>query len=201
MAASAQRNYWLLKSEPDSHVLDGIDVSYPFERLATEKDSTGLFNGVRNFVARNNLRDKLMPGDLCFFYHSSCKIPGIAGVVKVVRRAYPDDDAKNPKHPFYDAKHTDEKPRWYCLDIQHVRPMKRYISLQELRGYQESDLRDMTLLRVPRLSVQPVSEAEWKFILSLEDTVAPVLSKPKPAPASEAPAATTKRKRQKSKST
>lgn len=110
-------------------------------------------------------------GDLCFFYHSSCKVPGIAGIVEVTRAAIPDDDALDAAHPLFDGKHTREAPKWYCCDIKMVRPMKSYISLPILRSNADK-IKDMVLLRQPRLSVQPVTSAEWSAIIGIEEELA-----------------------------
>lgn len=173
--------FWLLKSEPDYHEMKGVDVSYSFDRLKEEKVAS--FFGVRNFQARNFLRDQVKVGDLCFFYHSSCKVPGIAGVAEVARpnefegmsstasavkgsvAGYPDEDATKPGHPFYDEKHTDENPRWFKINLQYVRHLERFIELSELRA--ESSLADMKLLRQSRLSVSPVTPAEWSKVLAM----------------------------------
>lgn len=170
-AASASRQYWLLKSEPDPHVVGGVDLSYGWERFASEVGGVGRYTGVRNGQAKNTLRDRMRAGDLAFFYHSSTKVPGIAGIVEVVRPAIPDADALNPRHPLYDARATPAEPRWYAADVRAVRPMTPYVSLPMLRAH-AAELGDMTLLRQPRLSVQPVKPHEWAAVLRIEAAAA-----------------------------
>jgi predicted RNA-binding protein with PUA-like domain len=109
--SSSSQGLWLLKSEPDTHVLSGVDVSYSFDRLEAEKRAAWF--GIRNYQARNFLRDRVKVGDRCFFHHSSCAEPAIVGVCRVVRGAYPDKDALKPGHPYYDPAHSEEAPRWY----------------------------------------------------------------------------------------
>ena len=150
--------YWLMKSEPD---VFGVDD------LAARRDATEHWDGVRNYQARNLMRDKMQCGDLVFFYHSACKIPGIAGIAEVVREAYPDHTARDPESKYYDPKASDEDPRWYMVDIKLQRKLTRLIPLSELRDHPE--LENMLLLnKCNRLSVMPVEKADWQTILSLE---------------------------------
>jgi predicted RNA-binding protein with PUA-like domain len=125
---------------------------------------------VRNYQARNFMRDEMQVGDLAFFYHSSCPEPGIAGIVRVSKRAYPDATQFDPKSEYYDPKSTPDDPRWVNVDVTLVRKT-RLIPIQELRGYPA--LAGMRLLqRGNRLSITPVSEAEWAFVESvLEEPV------------------------------
>ena len=151
-------NYWLMKSEPDTF---GID------HLAKKPKQTAGWDGVRNFQARNYLRE-MQVGDLVFFYHSSTEIPGIVGVAKVVREAYPDSTAFDKKNDHYDADSDPDKPRWYQVDVQLVRKFARVISLEELRTHTSGKLKDMVVLkRGNRLSITPVTKSEWTFIESL----------------------------------
>ena len=151
-------NYWLMKSEPDTF---GID------HLAKKPKQTAGWDGVRNFQARNYLREMAV-GDLVFFYHSSTEIPGIAGIAKVVREAYPDRTAFDAKNDHYDADSDPDKPRWYQVDVQLVRKFDRVISLEELRTHASGKLEDMVVLkRGNRLSITPVTKSEWTFIESL----------------------------------
>jgi predicted RNA-binding protein with PUA-like domain len=153
-------NHWLFKSEPDTF---GID------HLAAAAKKTAEWDGVRNFQARNLLRDSIKKGDLAFFYHSSCPLPGIAGIVKVVRGGHPDLTAFDPKNDHYDADSKRTEPRWFAVDVQLVRKLKRVISLEELRAHASKELADLVILRRGnRLSVTPVTKSEWDFILSLE---------------------------------
>ena len=153
-------NYWLLKSEPDSFSIDN---------LGKAPKQTTVWDGVRNFQARNMLRDAMKKGDLAFFYHSSCDVPGIAGIVSVVREGYPDVTAFDPKHHHYDADSEKDAPRWFAVDLKLVRKLKRVITLDELRKHADKKLQDFVLLRRGnRLSVMPVAKKDWDFVLSLE---------------------------------
>jgi predicted RNA-binding protein with PUA-like domain len=148
--------YWLMKSEPD-------DVS--IDDLAAMPKQTVAWYGVRNYQARNFMRDQMQVGDRAFFYHSSCAEPGIAGVVEVSKPAYPDATQFDRKSPYYDAKSTAENPRWMNVDVKLLRKT-RLVPLAELRGHPQ--LANMRLLqRGNRLSITPVDPAEWKFIEKL----------------------------------
>jgi predicted RNA-binding protein with PUA-like domain len=152
-------SYWLLKSEPDSF---GIDD------LARAPRRTTSWNGVRNFQARNMLRDEMKKGDEAFFYHSSCEVPGIAGIVKVVKAGYPDPTAFERGHLYFDPDSDRKKPRWYTIDVRLERAFQRVVTLDELRAYAAGPLQDMILLRRGnRLSVTPITKAEWRFVLGL----------------------------------
>jgi predicted RNA-binding protein with PUA-like domain len=153
-------NHWLLKSEPDSFSIDD---------LAKAPKQTTAWDGVRNFQARNTLRDSMKKGDLAFFYHSSCAVPGIAGIVSIARAGYPDATAFDPKDHHYDADSNKDAPRWYVVDVKLVRKLKRVITLDELRVHADKKLKDFVLLRRGnRLSVLPVWQKDWDFILSFE---------------------------------
>lgn len=151
--------YWLLKSEPDA---------FGIEDLAASPRATTSWDGVRNYQARNMLRDEMKRGDLAFFYHSSCKVPGIVGIVQVVRDGYPDASAFNRRSPYFDADSKPDEPRWYTVDVRLERKIEPPITLDELRGHANGTLRDMVLLRRGnRLSVTPVTPREWKFVVGL----------------------------------
>ncbi|HXH01747.1 MAG TPA: EVE domain-containing protein [Candidatus Competibacteraceae bacterium] len=151
--------YWLLKSEPE---VFGIDD------LASRPGQSEPWDGVRNYQARNMLRDQMRLGDLAFFYHSNTALPGIVGIVEIVREGYPDDTAFDPLHQYYDPASSRDQPRWYRVDVKLVRRLGRTISLAELREHAAA-LGDFPLLkRGNRLSVMPVSAAQWAYILSLE---------------------------------
>ena len=153
-------NYWLFKSEPDTFSIDD---------LAAAAKKTSAWDGVRNFQARNMLRDGMKKGDLAFFYHSSCAVPGIAGIVRIVRGGYPDPTAFDPQHHHFDAGSKREEPRWFAVDVRLVRKFKRIITLDELRRYAAKELADLVILRRGnRLSVTPVTQREWDFVLTLE---------------------------------
>ncbi len=151
-------NYWLLKSEPSAF---GIDD------LRQAKDGRDHWDGVRNYQARNFIRD-MQPGDQAFFYHSNCTQPGIVGIVDICRAAYPDFTAFDPDSPYYDPKSDPDNPRWYMVDVRFQRKFPRLIGLTELKQYDE--LRALPLVRRGnRLSIMPVGEREWRFILQLID--------------------------------
>jgi predicted RNA-binding protein with PUA-like domain len=153
-------NHWLLKSEPGTFSIDD---------LAAQPGKTSAWDGVRNFQARNMLRDSMKKGDTAFFYHSSCEVPGIAGIVRIVKDGYPDKTAFDRKHHHYDPESKPDDPRWYVVDVKLERKFKRIITLDELRGYASGKLSDFVILRRGnRLSVTPVTQAEWDFVLTLE---------------------------------
>lgn len=151
--------YWLMKSEPSSF---GIDA------LAQAKGRTTAWDGVRNYQVRNYMRDDMKKGDLAFFYHSSCPVPGVAGIVKVVREAYPDATAFDAKHHHYDPDSDPTNPRWLMFDVKLERQFDRIITLEELREHASGALKNMLLLkRGNRLSITPLSKAEFDFIVAL----------------------------------
>jgi predicted RNA-binding protein with PUA-like domain len=153
-------NHWLLKSEPDSFSIDALKAA---------PKQTSAWDGVRNFQARNMLRDSMKKGDEAFFYHSSCDVPGIAGIVSIVKGGYPDATAFDPKHHHYDPESKVDAPRWYVVDVKLVRKFPRIITLDELRQHAAKKLKDFVLLRRGnRLSVMPVTQKDWEFILTLE---------------------------------
>lgn len=149
-------NYWLFKSEPASFSLDD---------LKSRPDATEHWDGVRNFQARNFLRDRIKVGDLVFFYHSNIADPAIVGIARVVKAGYPDWTALDPQSPHFDPRSTPEKPIWYMVDVRFVRDLPRPVTLSELKRIPE--LSAMALLNRSRLSIQPVSESEWSEILRL----------------------------------
>ena len=152
-------NYWLFKSEPGTF---GIDA------LAAMPKRTTHWDGVRNFQARNLMRDDMKRGDLGFFYHSSCAEPAIVGVVKVVREAHPDHTAFDSGSKYFDADSDPAAPRWFMVDVQLVRKFAQPVTLATLRRHADGRLRDMWILRRGnRLSITPVTAAHWKFINSL----------------------------------
>jgi predicted RNA-binding protein with PUA-like domain len=147
--------YWLMKSEPDEVSIDD---------LAAMPKKTVAWYGVRNYQARNFMRDQMNIGDLAFFYHSSCPEPGIAGIVRVSKAAYPDASQFDRKGDYYDPKSTRDDPRWMNVDVKLV-SKTRLMPLAEMKGYKE--LAGMRTLRPGnRLSITPVTEGEWNFILA-----------------------------------
>ena len=145
---------WLVKSEP---------AECGIEDFAEAPTGVIPWDGVRNYQARNFLA-RMAEGDEVFLYHSSCKHIGIAGIVKVVRSAYPDPTQFDPESPYFDAKSTAEKPRWQAVDMKYVRSLPKLIPLDKLKSM--AGLEDLPLVRKGnRLSVMPVSEEEWQIIL------------------------------------
>ena len=148
--------YWLMKSEPD--VFGIVDL----QKVGIEP-----WDGVRNYQARNMMRDQMQVGDQVFFYHYNCDVPGIVGVAEIATQGYPDDTAVNPEAKYFDPKSDPNKPRWYRVDVKFGRKLKRTISLRELR--EQTALENMPLVRKGcRLSVMPVTADEWQAILALE---------------------------------
>ncbi|MBP9722457.1 MAG: EVE domain-containing protein [Gammaproteobacteria bacterium] len=150
-------NYWLMKSEPSSFSIDD---------LKKRPNKTESWDGVRNYKARNMMRDQMQLKDLAFFYHSSCPEPGIAGIVEIVCTSHPDLSSLNPKSKYYDPKATPEDPRWYMVDVKFKKEFSGIILLQDLRN--NKDLGDFTLLKLGnRLSIMPVTEKQWNSILAM----------------------------------
>ena len=151
--------YWLLKTEPDTFGIDDL------ERAPRKTTS---WDGVRNYQARNMLRDQMQRGDQAFLYHSSCETPGITGIVEVVKAGYPDATAFDRRHHHHDPDSDPDNPRWYMVDVRLVRRLPRVITLDELREHAKQQLSGMVLLRPgTRLSVMPVTAEHWKFITSM----------------------------------
>jgi predicted RNA-binding protein with PUA-like domain len=152
--------YWLMKSEPSS---------FSVEDLAAAPRRTTAWDGVRNYQARNLLRDQMKRGDQAFLYYSSTEVPGIVAIMQIVKEGYPDPTAFDRKHHHYDAGSDAKSPRWFMVDVQLKRRLARTITLEELRRHAGKQLKGLALLRPGnRLSVSPVEERHWKFILSLE---------------------------------
>ena len=150
--------YWLMKSEPDSFSIDD---------LAKRPRQIEAWDGVRNYQARNFMR-QMQLDDQALFYHSSCEVPGVVGVMRVVATAYPDPTQFDPRHHHFDPASKQEEPRWSLVDMRFERKLKRIISLTELREREEK-LQGLRLLeRGSRLSVIPVRPEHWKYILKLE---------------------------------
>jgi predicted RNA-binding protein with PUA-like domain len=147
-------NYWLFKSEP---------TTYGIDHLA--KDKVTAWTGVRNYQARNFMRDRMKAGDGGLFYHSSCEVPGIAGIVEVSRSAYPDETQFDRKSRYYDAGASRDEPRWFNVDLKFMKKT-RVVALPELRA-QKALQKMQVLQRGNRLSITPVTEGEWKAIMGL----------------------------------
>jgi predicted RNA-binding protein with PUA-like domain len=157
--------YWLMKTEPST---------FGIEQLAAAPRRTTAWDGVRNYQARNMLRDEMRKGDEAFMYYSSTEVPGIVAIMKVARAGYPDPTAFERRHHHYDPDSDPKNPRWFMVDVQLERRLTRVITLAELRAHAARELKGMVLLRPGnRLSITPVERAHWKFILSLESRAAP----------------------------
>lgn len=157
MVKLAAMNYWLFKSEP------GV---FSIADLEKAPKKTAFWDGVRNYQARNYLRDQIKKGDLVLFYHSNSDPSGIVGIAEVVRDGYPDHTAFDQRDPHFDPKSDPANPTWYMVDIKYVKTFPRLLSLEDLRGVPA--LKDMVLLQKgSRLSVQPVTEKQWKAIEKL----------------------------------
>lgn len=153
-----RRRHWLMKSEPDAFSIDDL------ERVGIEP-----WNGVRNYQARNFMRDGMKVGDGVLFYHSNCDVPGIVGTATVVSKPYPDPTQFNPKSDYFDPKSTQEEPRWQLVDIAFERKFKRVVSLDEIKQQVDALGEEFPLIRRGnRLSVLPVTAAQWKHLVSLE---------------------------------
>jgi predicted RNA-binding protein with PUA-like domain len=150
--------HWLMKTEPESFSVDD---------LAAAPKHTAPWDGVRNYQARNYLRE-MAKGDLVFIYHSSCAEPGICGIAQVARTAYPDPTAFDRRHHHYDAKSDPETPRWFMVDVRLKRRLARPITLEKLKANQDRLKTFVVLKRGNRLSVMPVNEMDWHAVLALE---------------------------------
>ena len=146
--------YWLMKTEPGTYSIDDL-----------ARDGRTRWDGVRNFRARNYMKE-MEKGDRVLFYHSSAEPPGVAGVAEVVEEAYPDPSQFDPKSKYHDEKATEGDPRWWLVDIGFVRKLERVVSLTEIKA--ERSLAEMVLVNNSRLSVQPVTEAEFRKVLEME---------------------------------
>lgn len=145
-----------MKSEPDAYSIDEL-----------ERDEQEPWDGIRNYQARNMMRDKMKVGDDVFFYHSSCKVPAVVGLAKIASKAYPDPTQFDPEAKYYDPKSSPDNPRWMLVEVAFVRKTKRAITLKELKAH--PGLSDFRLnMRGNRLSIFPVSKEHWDIVLSLE---------------------------------
>ncbi|MDX1515797.1 MAG: EVE domain-containing protein [Woeseiaceae bacterium] len=146
----------MIKSEPDAYSIDDL-----------ERDGREMWDGIRNYQARNLMRDDMAVGDDVLFYHSSCKVPGVVGLARVASEAYPDPTQFDENSKYFDPKASRDEPRWVLVDIEFVRKLERVITLAELKDNPALD--GMLLLRRGnRLSVMPVDEAHWHAVLAME---------------------------------
>ncbi|GAA6057310.1 hypothetical protein NBRC10513_006785 [Rhodotorula toruloides] len=188
-AAATAYTHWLIKAEPESRIEKGVDVKFSIDDL--ERVRVSSWEGVRNHQANSYLRDQMKPPHLCLFYASNCKVPGVTGIAKVVKEGYPDHNAWDPKHPYYDPKSDPEKPRWYMVDVEFVSKLPHPVPLSLLQHLSTlspssssssslppdlpesmsylsptflSSLSDSTLLKRGRLSVQPCEEGFFEGV-------------------------------------
>ncbi len=146
--------YWLMKSEPGDYSIDDL-----------ERDGTEHWDGIRNYQARNLMRDEMEVGDRVLFYHSNAKPPGVVGIAEVASGPYPDHTQFDPDAKYFDPKSDPDNPRWIMVDVKFIEKLPRLVSLHELKEYPE--LSDMVLLNRSRLSVQPVTKEQFEFIVDL----------------------------------
>ena len=150
-------SYWLFKSEPDAYSIDDL-----------ARDGTEPWDGIRNYQVRNMIRDDMRIGDEALFYHSSCKVPGVVGIMRITSAACADPSQFDPESKYFDAASKTDNPRWLLVDVEFVRKLRRTITLRELQTHPA--LAEFTLnRRGNRLSIFPVSAAQWNVILGLED--------------------------------
>ncbi|KAL8857931.1 MAG: hypothetical protein Q9178_005550 [Gyalolechia marmorata] len=163
-------SYWLMKAEPDSRIEKGKDVKFSIDDLkkAVEPEA---WDGVRNAAARNNMRS-MLKGDMAFFYHSNCKIPGIVGTMEIIREHSLDESAFDKEHPYYDEKSTRDRPKWCVVHVEYRRKFNDIVTLKELQRFARPGgvLENMQTLKMSRLSVSKVSKKEWDFIHTLTNT-------------------------------
>ncbi|KAK4034250.1 hypothetical protein C8A01DRAFT_49309 [Parachaetomium inaequale] len=167
--AKAERNYWLLKAEPESRFENGVDVKFSIDDLAARTEPEP-WDGIRAYAARNNLR-AMKQGELAFFYHSNCKEPGIAGTMEIVQEHSPDLSAHDPKAPYYDPKSNPADPKWSVVHVKFRSKFAVPIGLKELRemGGPGKPLENMQMLKQSRLSVSKVSAAEWEYLMGVAE--------------------------------
>lgn len=154
--------FWLFKTEPGC---------FSFDDLKRRPDKTEHWDGVRNFQARNFLRDSIKPGDLILFYHSNIPEPAVVGIAEVVREGYPDFTALDPNGEHYDPKASPDNPIWYMVDVRYMEPLTKQVTLEAIKGHPL--LEDMLLVKRSRLSIQPVTQAEWQNILAMGGLITP----------------------------
>uniref|UniRef100_A0A0N4ZY89 Thymocyte nuclear protein 1 n=1 Tax=Parastrongyloides trichosuri TaxID=131310 RepID=A0A0N4ZY89_PARTI len=157
-------NYWLMKAEPEKRLVRGVDVSFTIDDLKEAK--TSIWDGVRNHVAKKHLAS-MKVNDMAFLYQSSCKNPGITGIMKIVKEKYPDPSAINPKHPYYDEKIGKglKENIWVSVDVEFVSKLEKIIFLKDIKS--NNELSNMVLLKQSRLSVSPVTKQEWRTIMTM----------------------------------
>ncbi|EPE26008.1 PUA [Glarea lozoyensis ATCC 20868] len=165
-APSGGRQYWLMKAEPEPRMEKGHDISFSIDDLAAKSEPEP-WDGIRNFAARNNLR-AMKKGDLAFFYHSSCKVPAIVGIMEIVKEHSPDLSAHDSSKPYYDPKSSPDDPKWSVVHVVFRQKLDTPITLKELKDWRAEKshpLQNMQMLAQSRMSVSKVSAAEWEFLV------------------------------------
>ena len=152
------RKYWLMKCELDECSFDELKNARP--------NSTGKWRGVRNYQARNFIRDEIKKGDLVLFYQSNCETPGVPGIAEVVKEAYPDPSAFDPNSKYYDEGSTPKEPRWYSVDVKWKKAFKQYVSLSDIKA-RRSLAKMRVVQRWQRLSIQPVTKAHFDIVCKM----------------------------------
>ncbi|KAI6245484.1 Thymocyte nuclear protein 1 [Erysiphe necator] len=161
------RQYWLLKAEPESRLEKGVDIKFSIDDLAA-RTVPEPWDGIRNYAARNHLRS-MKKGDFAFFYHSSCKVPAIVGIMEIVCEHSPDLSANDPNSPYYDPKENPADPKWSLVHVEFRQKLKCPITLKELKAWHIEKghvLGNLQMLKLTRMSVSKVEESEWNFLIS-----------------------------------
>lgn len=153
--------YWLMKSEPEA---------FSFDDLKARPKRTEPWDGVRNYQARNFMRDEMKIGDQIFFYHSNCKEPGIVGIAEVASKPYPDPTQFDPESKYFDPKSDPDNPRWILVDVRYKRDLKWPITLSEIKDHADAFDGLQLIKRGNRLSVMPIAAEHWDYILGMEKT-------------------------------
>ncbi|KAK2871784.1 hypothetical protein FQN49_002824 [Arthroderma sp. PD_2] len=172
--AKGGRSYWLMKAEPETRLEKGVDVRFSIDDLRAATEPEG-WDGVRNAAARNHMR-AMKKGDLAFFYHSNCKVPGIAGTMEIVRESSVDESAFEPTHPYYDPKSNRDSPKWDWVHVQFRSKFKNLVTLADIKSHAKlgGALENLQMVKQSRLSVSPVTETQWKFLMGLAEEEQPV---------------------------
>ncbi|EEQ29846.1 hypothetical protein McanMca71_007995 [Microsporum canis] len=172
--SKGDRSYWLMKAEPETRLEKGVDVKFSIDDLRAATEPEG-WDGVRNAAARNHMR-AMKKGDLAFFYHSNCKVPGIAGTMEIVRESSVDESAFDPAHPYYDPKSNRDNPKWDWVHVQFRSKFKNLITLADIKSHAKPGcaLENLQMVKQSRLSVSPVTAEQWKFLMSLAEEEQPV---------------------------
>ncbi|EZF75477.1 hypothetical protein H105_02900 [Trichophyton soudanense CBS 452.61] len=168
------KSYWLMKAEPETRLEKGVDVRFSIDDLRAATEPEG-WDGVRNPAARNHMR-AMKKGDLAFFYHSNCKVPGIAGTMEIVRESSVDESAFDPAHPYYDPKSSRDNPKWDWVHVQFRSKFKNLVTLADIKSHAKPGgaLENLQMVKQSRLSVSPVTAEQWNFLMSLAEEEEPV---------------------------